>query len=354
MFGNHQGSGWHDTMSVETNGSAWPSRLGEFLENLPVALCRTTPKGQFVYGNVAFKRLLGYRVDIDLRDHNVRQWYLQPAVRREIIEQVRSWGHVTDFSLELLTAGRKIIPCKLAVRGIFDTHGVLIGLDEVWHQQDRSPDRTSEGQNCRHGPVELILTLDLEGCVLGLKGKALAGMDLDPDTLRGRPITELVRMETPDLLDLFLAGIQENEREQGIISIVDKAGRQQQIHFAARLIKFKGAPDRIECIARIPINPARAGDLNQAKFDGVREMAGGVAHRLNQPLMVLNNRLGEIISESDPHSRLHAKLIKVRETINEINEISYKLGGINKYAPMDYVGGIRIIDIDQSSTTDTV
>lgn len=85
------------------------------------------------------------------------------------------------------------------------------------------------------------------------------------------------------------------------------------------------------------------------KFQGVLEMAGGVAHSLNQPLTIINNLLSEVLSDLHPDDRNHKKIVKVHDQIQKLNTIVKKIGGIKKYRAMDYVAGIKIVDIDRAS-----
>lgn len=85
------------------------------------------------------------------------------------------------------------------------------------------------------------------------------------------------------------------------------------------------------------------------KFQGVLEMAGGVAHSLNQPLTIINNLLSEVLSDLHSDDRNHQKIVKVHDQIQKLNAIVKKIGGIKKYRAMDYVAGIKIVDIDKAS-----
>ena len=78
-------------------------------------------------------------------------------------------------------------------------------------------------------------------------------------------------------------------------------------------------------------------------------MAGGVAHRLNQPLTIINNQINEIMSEIKQDKRLHDQIVKIQNQIKKLNDITDKLGRIKKYEAMDYVAGIKIVDIEKSS-----
>ena len=76
---------------------------------------------------------------------------------------------------------------------------------------------------------------------------------------------------------------------------------------------------------------------NDEKFQGVLEMAGGVAHSLNQPLTIVNNLLNEILSELDRDGSIFPKVQKVYDQMKKMNEIAQKIGHIKKYEAMDYV-----------------
>lgn len=88
---------------------------------------------------------------------------------------------------------------------------------------------------------------------------------------------------------------------------------------------------------------------NDEKLQGVIEMAGGVAHRLNQPLTIINNLILEIVDGSDPADPLYEKVRELSDQIRVLNDISLKISQIRKYESMEYVAGTRIVDIDKAS-----
>ena len=85
------------------------------------------------------------------------------------------------------------------------------------------------------------------------------------------------------------------------------------------------------------------------KFKGVLEMAGGVAHLFNQPLTVATNLINELVADIKNPSAQTDKLIKIQKQIGKLNQITRKIANIHKYAAMDYVGGVKIVDIDNAS-----
>jgi signal transduction histidine kinase len=94
---------------------------------------------------------------------------------------------------------------------------------------------------------------------------------------------------------------------------------------------------------------SRQERLRRERLQGVLEMAGGVVHRLNQPLTVVNNLLNELLADIPPGSATSNKLLQIREQVEKLNDIARKVGKIRKYKSMDYVAGVKIVDIDGAS-----
>lgn len=95
-------------------------------------------------------------------------------------------------------------------------------------------------------------------------------------------------------------------------------------------------------------SPGLNGNKNE-KFKGVLEMAGGVAHLFNQPLTVATNLVNELVEEISHSTDQNDKLLKIQNQIGKLNEITRKIANIHKYASMDYVAGVKIVDIDNAS-----
>ncbi|MBW2365931.1 MAG: hypothetical protein JRF25_12985 [Deltaproteobacteria bacterium] len=64
---------------------------------------------------------------------------------------------------------------------------------------------------------------------------------------------------------------------------------------------------------------------------------------------MVNNLLDEVLSDLEPNSKNYKKIIKVYEQINKLNEITKKISSIKKYEAVEYVAGIKIVDIDKAS-----
>lgn len=90
-------------------------------------------------------------------------------------------------------------------------------------------------------------------------------------------------------------------------------------------------------------------DVSEERFKGVLEMAGGVAHRLNQPLTTMNHLIEQILSDLHSADRHYKRIVRMQRLIGELNAIAKKIGRVRRYESMDYVAGVRIVDLDRAS-----
>jgi len=137
-----------------------------------------------------------------------------------------------------------------------------------------------------------------------------------------------------------------------------------------RLVKKDGTPISVLVTAKTvfdsdgnvvfldgSVKEISAKDRNKSEMDkleGVIEMAGGASHRLNQPLMILTNVINELLEETAGDDKKLEKMKEMHRQIMKINDITKKIGRINRYKPMDYVAGLKIVDIDNSSQGERV
>jgi PAS domain S-box-containing protein len=90
--------------------------------------------------------------------------------------------------------------------------------------------------------------------------------------------------------------------------------------------------------------------LQKEKLQSILEMTGAVCHELNQPLqniILSSDGLLAAMSEDNP---LYKHAAEISRQTDRIGEITGKLMGITKPETKDYINGIKIIDIDKSST----
>ncbi len=89
--------------------------------------------------------------------------------------------------------------------------------------------------------------------------------------------------------------------------------------------------------------------LPDEKLQGVLEMAGGVVHHLNQPLTILSNLLNELMVDLRADPPDFEKLVKIQQQVGRVIAISRMIANINTYECMEYVAGVKIVDIEKAS-----
>lgn len=82
----------------------------------------------------------------------------------------------------------------------------------------------------------------------------------------------------------------------------------------------------------------------------VVEMAGGISHDINQPLTVFSGYM-DLLQRKLPeeNEKLHDYLVKMKDEIERMKEISKKLANVTRYRATDYPGSEKIFDLDESS-----
>jgi PAS domain S-box-containing protein len=329
-------------------------RYAEFFDSLPAPLFRTTIEGKLVYCNHAFANLLGFDSAVDLLDYPVIEFYRNKKDRGRIIHTVIQTGGVFELPVALKKKNGTPIWCAITAKATFDDDGTAIHLDGVL--KEITPDIDSEIDAPKiEGPAgdldQIIVNFDLRGALINVNSAAEAFFGLPKKKLLGKSLSEFIAPGDRDLFLIFLADIFKIGRSEIILSILNGNSKVRHLKCRASLIKNNGRANHIKCITKDVTNiiQQQRQKADSQKFQGVLEMAGGVAHRLNQPLTIINNQINEILSEFKQDKRLHGKIIKIHNQIKKMNDITDKLGRIKKYEAMDYVAGIKIVDIEKAS-----
>jgi PAS domain S-box-containing protein len=193
--------------------------------------------------------------------------------------------------------------------------------------------------------------MDLRGELVDINRAGEQLLGLSREQMQGRPVAGFFVPEDREFFIVFLSDILKIGRNETVLAVMDQNRQKHHLDWHAYLVRSRGRPHHIKCIARDVseiVTRQRQRNIDQ-KFQGVLEMAGGVAHSLNQPLTIVNNLLSEILAQPQPDNSNFAKLLKVRRQINKMNEIAQKISNIKKYEAMDYVAGVKIVDIDKAS-----
>ena len=326
----------------------------DFIETLPLGVYRTTLEGKLVFCNSAFAQLFGFDSADKLIDYPVIKLYRKKKDRGNLIQTIIEKGRVVDLPLACSKRDGTLIWCAVTARAVLDDEGMVVLIDGVMRNIVQQLGQ-KEGETTLDGMVDhiadVILLLDLQGKLFDINKAGTELFSLHKEQLVGKPLFDFVVPRHRELFPLFLSNILKTGREEGILTILDRHGEEHHIEFSALLVKKQGMPHHIRGIARNVTERIKQQreSLTREKLQGVLEMAGGVAHRLNQPLTVVNHVLDELLNDLSSDDKYYQKILRVHDQVKKLNEIAKKIGGIRKYEAMDYVAGIKIVDIDKAS-----
>lgn len=320
---------------------------GEFIEDFPFALFRTTPEGRLIFGNRALARIFGVNDPESLRHMPVIDFYRNERDREVLMNTLIRERVIEGFGISLKRCDGTPIYCIATIRGGFDHDKRLIHVDGIMREAE-NPDTPAEVVNT---VMDIVVFLDKRGKLLHINPAGARLLGFSRGELIGKSIFDFIVPLYRDLFAIFLSIVQKTEREEGILTILDRTGLERDLEFLAlRVAPPNGLPS-IQVMARDVTSRIKAQrqKLSREKFSGILEMAGGVAHKLNQPLTVIGNMVQEVLIHLDPHDVNYQRMRKIRDQVMRLNEIAKKIGSIRKYEAMDYVAGVRIVDIDRAS-----
>jgi PAS domain S-box-containing protein len=353
----HEGAGERNRAGREgfLNGNLDSSarRYVDFINSIPLAVFRTTIEGKIVFCNRAFAKLFGFDNLSELLGYPVINLYRNKKDRGTLVHSIMQRGRINDLPVAFLKQDATPIWCAVTAKAVLDDDGMVVHLDGV--MRDITAEIEEKGQppgldGFVSTKDDIIFIFDMQGNVIDINeaGTRLLGTGID--TVRGKSLTEFLAPRHHELFLLYLSDILKFGSEQLVLPLRDSAGREHQVDCHAILVK---KDDRVHHIKGIAQDITHKMQRQKAKADsekmqGVLEMAGGVAHRLNQPLTILNNTISDILFDARPEDPKYEKLVLLQNQITKMNEITQKIGNIKKYAAMDYVAGIKIVDIDKA------
>ena len=331
----------------------------EFFDGIPAAIYRTTLEGKIVYCNKAFANIFGFASADELIDSPVIDLYRNKKDRGVFIHSLLQRGRLSDLPIAFQMKDGTPIMCAVSAKAVLDDDEVVVHLDgylrEITGQIEVSEDvlqMDGRADDLKHA----VIVIDLHGGLIDINQAGAQLMGFSRAEMLGQPVSGFFAPEDREFFLIFLADIIKIGRNETILAVTDRGAKKRHLDWHAYLVRNDSQPHHIKCIARdvSDIVNRQKERSNDEKFQGVLEMAGGVAHSLNQPLTIVNNLLNEILSELDRDGSIFPKVQKVYFQMKKMNEIAQKIGNIKKYEAMDYVAGVKIVDIDKASWAQTV
>ena len=328
--------------------------FAEFIHALPVAVFRETLDGRIVYCNKALAEMLGFESCAELINHPMTLFYHNAEDRDLVLTAVMKSGRVVDAPLSLKRGDGRPIWCRLTAKALVNEEGVLVHLDGVLRDATKEIEKRGTRptlENMANVLSDFVVLLNPEGGIADINKVGSELLGLEVKELIGRSIAEFVTPRLRELFSTFLSIVVKTGREEGILTIMDRNGEERHLEFHAFVDESQSASGHIHLVARDVTERIKyhKEQLSKEKFSGVLEMAGGVAHKLNQPLMIMKNAVTEVLSGMSSKDPNYERLLRIHQQVERIGEIAKKIGNIKKYEPMDYVAGIKIVDIDRTS-----
>ena len=326
----------------------------DFLNSIPLAVYRTTIEGKIEYCNRSFARMFGFESIGELIGYPVINLYRNKKDRGILIHSIMQRGRVIDLPISFLRHDQSMMWCAVTAQAVLDDDGMVVHIDGLLRNitdeiQEKSemPSLDSEVS----GNSDIIFVFDLHGEIIDANEPCLQMLGGESDQLKGRPLIDFLVPSHREFFLLFLSDILKFGSEQVILDFQDKEGKTRHLDCLALLVKKENRAHHIKAIAQdITERMTRQKEKAQKeKLQGVLEMAGGVAHRLNQPLTILNNLIDDLAAEVTSGSPGHNMVMMMQQQLTKMNDITRKISNVKKYAAMDYVAGIKIVDIDKAS-----
>ena len=326
----------------------------EFVRNLPVAVYRTTVEGRIAFCNDPFARIFGFDSVNDAIGFPEIKLYRNKKDRGTLVQSVIQRGIISEMPVPFSKRDHTPIWCAVTTKATFDDDGEVVFLDGLVRditgeiEETEHHDASINHLNTVNAPVFIF---DPQGFILETNEAGAKIIGSRTDDLSGQFFADLLDSDDQQLFFLFLGDTIRIGREEIILKMPADKGEKKFIRLHAAVVKSDGGTRQINCVISDVTERIKKirEKTNRDKFQGVLEMAGGVAHRINQPLTIVNNIINEAFSGLEAKEPLYESLVKMRTQIEKLNEITKKVGNIKKYEAIDYVAGIKIVDIDRAS-----
>lgn len=326
----------------------------EFVRNLPVALYRVTVEGRIAFCNDPFARIFGFESVNRAIGFPEIKLYREKKDRGTLVQAVLQRGLISEMPVAFSRLDRTPIWCSVTTKAILDSDGEVVFLDGLVRDitgeiEESGSHDTSVG---RMNNIEAaVLILDPQGRIIETNQAADDLIGCAANETQGRLFADFLDKKDRQLFFLFLGDTIRVGREEIILKMGATSSVARFLQLETAVAKTEGRARTINCVVSDVTERVKQiqEKTNRTKFQGVLEMAGGVAHRFNQPLTIVTNIINEVLSNTEPDDKLYQSIVKIQTQIHKLNDIARKVGNIKKYEAVDYVAGVKIVDIDRAS-----
>lgn len=310
--------GWARDASAEREAEI---RFADLFDSLREGMFFTTLDGRILDVNPAFVGMMGYASKDELKAHNIRDLYADPADRDAIIRTFEANEAVLDRHLALRHKSGKIIQCLgtgFAIRDaagrITHTQGTMIDVTERLEVERLLQQEREFVRRLIASFPDVIAVLDRDGCytyvspriedVLGYAAREYLGQEVgwragaDDRPRLNEALGKLIRGELQQLQIEFRA-----QRRDGVWRLM---------RASAGPLFDEGRISGVVLSARDVTDTKHSEEqlAQTEKFAAMGQMLTGAAHELNNPLTAILG-VGELLHDraADDASRRHAGIV---------------------------------------------
>ncbi|MEF8822795.1 MAG: PAS domain-containing protein [Desulfohalobiaceae bacterium] len=327
----------------------------DFIDNLPVGMYRTTLEGELIFCNWAFVRLLGYDEAHSLQDFQVGELFPRKAERGDFIRHVLDRGKAQQYRMQLLQKNGELLTCSTTARAVLNDDGQVTYIDGVMVSVEETDKAQSDamGSSSTYDRVSAYMRLDPDGTIENMNEIAVSffGSSTRSDS---EPLSlySFVFTDHRDKLTGLFDSVRKQEHSLDVIPLMDEKGTMRQMECQASAVYLLDGEYKIDFVCRDVSRTIESLRKSQAeeRFQGVQEMAGGIAHNMNQPLTIMNNLVSDLTTNlSGEDSDVQEKLDRIQNQLHKLNLIAEKVRSVKQYKSIHYLLGEKIIDLDQMS-----
>jgi PAS domain S-box-containing protein len=237
------------------------------------------------------------------------------------------------------------------------TYQELIKKLETLEQETQQRKRAEKALRRTEAMASALLNASADSAVLmDVSGSILAINEFGLKTLSVAGNTNVIRQNIFDLLPPEVAAARK-ARIKKVIRTGEAAQFEDQMkgrmisNTVYPIFDRQGNVEKLAIYSRDITNRklAEQDRIQKEKLQGVLEMAGAASHELSQPLQIISGYTELLSREISKDHPLYEHVQEIKNHTNRLGEITKKIMRITKYETVDYLDGIKIIDINKAS-----
>ena len=332
------------------------------VQNLSAGVYRNTgsSQGRFIKANPAIVKMFGYASVEEFMKVSVSDLYMDSEERSLFVEELRRNGIVKARELRLKKKDGTPMWASCTATMKFD-NGNIAWIDGII--EDITARKEAEEALRRSNEI-LNNILSASPVGIGLVEDNIISWANDRMAQMFGFSSEKDYVGSP----LEIIYISKEEYNRVVDTLMDRLRTGQPPEVDAMYKRTNGDtfPGHFKMSCPDPSNPAKRAiftihDISwrkqaeeermmREKLQGVLEMAGAICHEMNQPIQSVSAYSENLIEDFTEDMPAYERVKKIIDLTKKMGMITSKLQRITKYETMNYVEGVRIIDIDKSST----